>query len=112
MVLPCFYKFRPNSVRFYQYRNASIRPLSTFSTIMPTMNHASHFSTAGRFCSCVRAERAEPPREVPAEDLALRLVGELRQQAVPLVDGFGIPDECLAAPIAFPGYIDNPALTS
>lgn len=32
------------------------------------MNHASHFSTAGRFCSCVRAERAVwPVRRVPLE---------------------------------------------
>ncbi len=42
--------------------------------------------------------------------LVIRLAGELRKQAVPLVDGFGIPDSCLAAPIAFAGYIDHPAL--
>ncbi|HEY6557029.1 MAG TPA: acyl-CoA dehydrogenase [Polyangiaceae bacterium] len=42
--------------------------------------------------------------------LVTRLVGELRAQAVPLVDAFGVPAPCLAAPIAFPGYLDNPAL--
>ena len=29
-----------------------------------------------------------------------RLCAEVRQQAVPLVDAFGIPDTCLGAPIA------------
>lgn len=33
--------------------------------------------------------------------LVNKLCGEVRRQAVPLVDAFGIPDEVLAAPIAF-----------
>ncbi len=32
--------------------------------------------------------------------LVNRLCGEVREQAVPLVSAFGIPDELLAAPIA------------
>ncbi|HMJ11104.1 MAG TPA: acyl-CoA dehydrogenase [Polyangiaceae bacterium] len=42
--------------------------------------------------------------------LVTRLAGELRGQAVPLVEAFGIPASCLSAPIAFPGYLENPAL--
>ena len=34
------------------------------------------------------------------------LCDEVRPLAVPLVDAFGIPDEVLAAPIAFAGYVD------
>jgi acyl-CoA oxidase len=36
-------------------------------------------------------------------DVVNKLCGEVREQAVPLVDAFGIPDEILAAPIAIGG---------
>ena len=42
----------------------------------------------------------EPPKAKAIRDLVNRLCAELRLQAVPLVDAFGIPDEMLAAPIA------------
>lgn len=38
------------------------------------------------------------------------LCQEVRPLALPLVDGFGVPDEVLAAPIAFEGYTESPAL--
>ena len=41
-----------------------------------------------------------PPKARAIRALVNRLCGELRTVAEPLVDGFGIPDECLAAPIA------------
>ena len=52
----------------------------------------------------------------PGEARAMRklvptLCGELRPMAVPLVDAFGIPDEALAAPIAFERYVDRVAGT-
>ncbi len=36
-------------------------------------------------------------------NLVNRLCAEVREQAVPLVDGFAIPDECLGAPIGLTG---------
>jgi len=42
----------------------------------------------------------EPPKARALRKLVNQLCGELRPQAVPLVNGFGIPQEVLAAPIA------------
>ncbi len=42
----------------------------------------------------------EPPKSRAIRSLVLRLCGEVREQARPLVDAFGIPDDLLAAPIA------------
>lgn len=42
----------------------------------------------------------EPPKAKAIRGLVSRLCGEVRQQAVPLVDAFGIPQELLGAPIA------------
>jgi len=43
----------------------------------------------------------EDPKAKAIRKLVNKLCAELRSQAVPLVDSFGIPDELLAAPIAF-----------
>jgi acyl-CoA oxidase len=45
----------------------------------------------------------EPRKSRAIRDLLNELCFEARQQALPLVDAWGIPDEVLAAPIAFPG---------
>lgn len=45
----------------------------------------------------------EPPKARAIRDLHEELCLEARQQALGLVDAWGIPDEVLAAPIAFPG---------
>jgi acyl-CoA oxidase len=48
----------------------------------------------------------EPTKARAIRKLARRLLGEVRPDAAGLVDAFGIPDECVAAPIAFgdPAY--------
>jgi acyl-CoA oxidase len=43
----------------------------------------------------------EPPKARAIRTELNELCAELREQAVPLVDAFGIPESCLAAPIAF-----------
>jgi acyl-CoA oxidase len=43
----------------------------------------------------------EPPKARAIRTELNELCGEMRRQAVPLVDAFGIPRSCLAAPIAF-----------
>jgi acyl-CoA oxidase len=45
----------------------------------------------------------EPRKSRAIRDLLNELCFEARQQALPLVDAWGIPDDVLAAPIAFPG---------
>lgn len=44
----------------------------------------------------------DPPKARAIRDLRNELCAEVRQQALPLVDGWGIPDKLLSAPIAFP----------
>ena len=86
-------------------QNATLRPwlerLCQLYALSKVMEDASWFYESGY----IEARKARGMRK-----LIIRLAGELRAQAVPLVDAFGIPESCLAAPIAFPGYIDNPAL--
>jgi acyl-CoA oxidase len=50
----------------------------------------------------------EAPKAKAIRKLVNRLCAEVRVQAVPLVDAFGIPDELLAAPIAIEGVASNP----
>jgi acyl-CoA oxidase len=45
----------------------------------------------------------EPVKSRAIRDLLNELCFEARQQALPLVDAWGIPDDVLSAPIAFPG---------
>ncbi|QDG52853.1 acyl-CoA oxidase [Persicimonas caeni] len=44
----------------------------------------------------------EPPKSRAIRDLLNELCEQAREQALPLVNAWGIPDEVLAAPIAFP----------
>lgn len=44
----------------------------------------------------------DPPKSRAIRDLLNELCEEVREQALPLVNAWGIPDEVLAAPIAFP----------
>jgi acyl-CoA oxidase len=48
----------------------------------------------------------EPNKARALRKLVGTLCSELRPLAIPLVDGFGIPDEVLEAPIAFEGYAE------
>jgi acyl-CoA oxidase len=48
-----------------------------------------------------------PPKARAIRGLVNRLCGELRTVAGPLVDGFGIPDACLEAPIAVANDADT-----
>ncbi len=50
----------------------------------------------------------EAPKSKAIRKLVNRLCAEVRLQAVPLVDAFGIPDELLAAPIALDGVASDP----
>jgi len=52
----------------------------------------------------------EPVKARAIRKLNVELCAELRVHALPLVDAFGIPDVCLAAPIAFEGYIESASL--
>jgi acyl-CoA oxidase len=52
----------------------------------------------------------EPSKARAIRKLFATLCEQIRPLAVPLVGGFGIPDEVLAAPIAFEGYAESPKL--
>jgi acyl-CoA oxidase len=47
----------------------------------------------------------QPEKSRAIRKLRLKLLDEIRPDILGFVDGFGIPDECLSAPIAFEDYI-------
>ena len=52
----------------------------------------------------------EPMKARALRKLFAQLCNEVRPLAIPLTDAFGIPDEVLAAPIAFDGYAESKGL--
>ena len=101
---------------------AALGYLSKDKCDLVILNAASYRTSGKRICQDIRGNWAKLPivmianpnkpvsKDVGADvllelpftirKLVNRLCGEVRQQALPLVDAFDIPDELLAAPIA------------
>lgn len=54
----------------------------------------------------------QPQKHRALRKLRLKLLAEIRPDALAYVDSFGIPDDCLSAPIAFEEYIGKEPLKS
>lgn len=78
----------------------TMRQLSAVDTIY---NDSAWFLDNGYF---------QPEKRRALRKLRLKLVAEIRPDALAYVDSFGIPDDCLSAPIAFEDYIGRAPLKS
>ena len=89
------------------------RMLASFADVLDTKGDPPEQRVLSRVCdlfalSRLEADRGffleqgyfEPAKAKAIRKQALRLCGEVREQAGPLVDAFGIPDKLLGAPIA------------